>query len=121
MPPNSEVGEVPDQFGKRLDEHGAQLSQHSERLNIHAARFDKVDLVLSGDTKLGITGLVQSMAEVNKTLHDLLEWRKEVVFYAKMIILGGRMVLVLLALIVGGVWWPEIWPQVQVIIKLIGG
>lgn len=113
MPPND--------GHERLDEHSKRLDSHDDRLNIHAARFDKVDLVLSGDTKLGITGLVQSMAEVNKTLHDLLEWRKEVVFYAKMIILGGRMVLVLLALIVGGVWWPEIWPQVQVIIKLIGG
>ena len=29
--------------------------------------------------------------------------------------------LILLGLIVGGVWWPQLWPQVQVLIKLLGG
>lgn len=111
----------PNENNERIDEHSKRLASHDERLNIHAARFDKIDLVLLGDTKLGVSGLVQGMAEVNTKLHDLLEWRKEVIFYAKMIILGGRMVLILLVLIVGGVWWPEIWPQLQVLIKMIGG
>lgn len=114
MPPNNEQAD-------RLEEHGKRLDHVDERLNIHATRFDRVDLVLLGDTRLGVAGLVQNMAEVNKTLHDLLEWRKEVIFYAKMIIVGGRLVLLLMMMILGTMWWPSLWPQVQMLIKLVGG
>ena len=105
----------------RYDEHSKRLDAQDEKLNVHAARIDKVDLVLLGDAKLGVTGLVQSMAEVNGKLHDLLEWRKDIIFYAKMIIIGGRLVLLLMVLILGTMWWPAIWPQLQVLIRLIGG
>ena len=109
------------EFGDRLDQHGNRLNNIDERLNIHAARFDKLDLVLMGDAKLGITGLVQSMDKVTETLHDLVEWRKEMIFYARMMILGGRLVLGVLIMILGTLWWPQLWPQLQVIIKLLGG
>jgi len=113
MPPNDN--------DPRLDEHAKRLDAHDERLNIHATRFDRLELVLQGDEKLGVRGLVQHMAEMNETLRDLVEWRNELIIYARAIKLGGRIALILLGMIVGGVWWPSLWPQIQVLIKLLGG
>lgn len=113
MPPNESI--------ERLDEHSSRLDHHDERLNIHAQRFDKLDLVLQGDDKLGVRGLVQHMAEMSDVLRGLVEWRNELVIYARAIKVGARWALILLGLIVGGVWWPQVWPQMQVVIKLLGG
>lgn len=121
MPPTSGNGEQLDEYGKRLDEHGTQLTQYGDRLNIHAARIDKLGLVIQGDDTLGIKGLVQHMAETNETLRGLVEWRNELIIYARAIKFGGRIALVLLAIIGGGVWWPQAWPQMQILIKLLGG
>lgn len=111
----------PNESHDRLDEHGKRLDSQDERLNIHAARFDKIDLVLQGDSRLKIPGLIQSMDDLHQTLQDFVEWRKELMIYARMANLGGRIILILLGLIVGGVWWPSVWPQMQVLIKLLGG
>lgn len=106
---------------EKVAEHGRRLDTHDERLNIHATRFERLELVLEGDEKMGVRGLVQHMAEMNNTLKGLVEWRNELVIYARAIKFGGRIALVLLGLIVGGVWWPSLWPQAQVFIKFVGG
>lgn len=101
----------------RFGEHADRLRQHDERFNIYAQHFDKYDLLLLGDDKLNIKGMVESMSEMSEVVRDLAQWRKDMVLYAHAVKVGGRIILVFLGLIVGGVWWP----QLSALIKLLGG
>lgn len=105
----------------RVEGYEKRADLIDERLNIHSSRLERIDLVLQGDSRLKIPGLIQNMDDLHRTLEDFVEWRKELMIYARMANLGGRIILILLGLIVGGVWWPSVWPQMQVLIKLLGG
>lgn len=107
-----------------LDEHGKRLNVHGERLNLHDKRLDEHQRILGeygmslfGDAKLNVKGLVESMKDVSATLRELLAWREELVIYYRAARVAVRLMLILLAVIGGGVWWP----QIQALLKFLGG
>lgn len=108
---------------QRLDEQGARLQLHAERLTAH----DKIlsdhqrvlgeyGLSLFGDDKLNMPGLVESMKQVSEALKDLSTWRDEMVIYYRAARMAVRIALILLGLIGGGVWWP----QIQALLRVLG-
>lgn len=105
---------------QRLDEHGKRLDSHDQRLNIHAERIDKLILALQGDERMGVRGLVQVVGEMNAALKNLSEWRDEMIVYWKVVTTVMRWVVILLALIGAGVWWPWLSPYFQALAKMLG-
>lgn len=111
---------APNEDNERLDEHGRRLDRIEDRLNVHSTRFDRFDLVLQGDEKVGVKGLVQAVSEMNDTLRELVDLRDKLVIYWDVIRVAGRWTLILLALIGAGVWWPTLAPYLQAAAKLLG-
>lgn len=101
---------------ERLDEHGKRLDNHDERLNIHAARFDRLSLIIEGDDKAGIKGLVGMMRDMSDVLSSLVEWRHEWEITFRVIRIVGVAGLILLSIIAAGVWQAPI----QYLITLLG-
>jgi hypothetical protein len=106
---------------QRIDDHEKRLDAVDDRLNRYGAKIERIDLALQGDLLLKIPGLAQRMDDIDKALQELIEWRNMTLFYLKMVIVGGRLVLLLMVMILGTMWWPSLWPQVQVLIKIFGG
>lgn len=93
-----------------LDEHAKHLARHDEQIR-------NLDLVIHGNDRFKIAGLVHTMSEMAEVLRELVEWRNQAVTYGKVILIGARVVLILLSLIAGGVWWP----QISAVLKILGG
>ena len=106
------------QHGRRLDEHDHRLDKMDGRLNIHAERGERHEMLLLGDDKLGLTGLVNQLEEISGQLDDLAEWRSQIVTYGSVITAAVKMVVALLGMIGFGVWWPQL---VEWYHRLIGG
>lgn len=117
MPPTRDSNEQLDEYGRRLDEHGVQLNQYGERLNIHAARFDRLQLIIEGDEKAGVRGLVGMMKDTSEVLASLVEWRHEWEITFKVIRIAAIVGLTLLGVIAVGVWRVPL----EVVLKLLGG
>ena len=94
----------------RLAEHADRLRQMEERQNIHARRFDDLTLVVVGDERIKVKGLIERTQDIETLLADLLQWRRDVMIW-------GRVALGLLAFGALGEWLP----YVQVLLKVIGG
>lgn len=108
---------MPEQIELRLEEHSQRLADHDARFNTHAQRIDKYDLLLLGDDKLGVKGLVRSMSDLSDVVKDLVEWRTQITTYLRAVFFVARIALLLLGVIAGGVWWP----QIQIFLKMLGG
>jgi len=106
-----------DEHGKRLNIHAGRLSEHDKALSEHQRVLGEYGLSLFGDDKLNVKGLVSSMREVNDSLRELLAWREEMTVYYRSARFAVRVVLILLGVIGGGVWWP----QIQALLKVLGG
>lgn len=107
-----------------LDEHGERLNVHAERLNTHDKILGEHQKILGeygmslfGDDRLNVKGLVESMRETSDALKVLLAWKDELSIYWRTAQLAARLGLILLAIISGGVWWP----QISALLKLLGG
>lgn len=103
-------GELDDDMEQRLTEHADRLRQVEERQNIHARRFDDLTLIVVGDEKIKVKGLIERTQNMEALLADLVQWRRDLMIW-------GRVALGLLAVGALGEWLP----YMQVILRLIGG
>lgn len=108
---------APNEMHDRIDEHDKRLDYHDERLNIHAARFDRISLIIEGDDKGGIKGLVGMMRDMSEAVSNLVEWRKEWEITFRVVRVSVVVGLFLLGIIGAGVWWP----QIELLLKVFGG
>lgn len=106
-----------DEHGKRLNVHAERLNAHDKVLGDHQKILSEYGLSLFGDAKLNVPGLIESMKQTSEALNDLAEWRDEMVIYYRAARVAVRIALILLGVIGGGVWWP----QIQALLKLLGG
>lgn len=102
--------DMPDMTEARLNEHADRLKQHDERLNIHATRFDDVTLILKGNKELEIRGLLERTAAIEASLTELLQWRRDIMIYAR----AGIAILAFTSI---GTWLPYI----EQFLKLLQG
>lgn len=102
--------EMPDMTEVRLNEHGDRLKHHDERLNMHGKRFDEFTLILKGDKELDVPGLIGRTAAIELSLRELLQWRRDIMIYAK----AGVAILAITGL---GTWLPYI----EQFLRFLGG
>ena len=106
-----------EEHGKRLTIHAERLGKHDEILNEHQKMLAQYGLSLYGDEQLDIPGLIDSMRDMSVALKGLLNWRAEMVIYYRAARMAVRLALILLSIIGGGVWWP----QIAKLLDLLGG
>lgn len=106
-----------DEHGKRLNIHAERLGAHDKILGEHQRILGEYGMSLFGDDRLNVKGLVESMSETSAALRDLLAWKDELGIYWRTAQVAVRLGLILLAIIGGGVWWP----QISALLKLLGG
>ena len=94
----------------RLNEHGDRLKSHDDRLNLHGKRFDEITLILKGDKELDVPGLLGRTAAIELSLRELLQWRRDIMIYAK----AGVAILAITGL---GTWLPYI----EQFLRFLGG
>ena len=106
-----------DEYGKRLDVYDERLNTYDKILGEHQKILGEYGMSLFGDDRLNVKGLVESMRETNDALKGLLAWKDELGIYWRTAQVAMRLGLLLLAIIGGGVWWP----QISALLKLLGG
>lgn len=108
------------EYGKRLDGQDKRLDDQDKRLDLHDEQIRHLDLVIHGNDRLKVRGVLTTMEEMSQALRELVEWRDQTVMHAKSLLLGAKIMLGLLALIAGGIWIPQI-PELMKFLTLLGG
>lgn len=118
MPPNDDLHTQVQQNTKRLDAHEDRFRTVDERLNIQSQRSDRYLLILEGDEKAGIKGVVAMIRDMGKAVDSLMEWRKEWEITFRLIRIAIPLTLFLLTLMAAGEWRTQILELIKLLEKI---
>lgn len=118
MPPTDELHVQVQQNTKRLDAHDSRFNTVEERLNIQSQRSDRYLLILEGDDRAGIKGVVSMIRDMEKAVNSLIDWRREWEITFRLIRISIPLALGMLALMVAGEWRTQILDVIKLLEKI---